>query len=131
MNFCERLQGEDLLEFHQQVVLGFTSEEEVWSTMVPTDLPIDLNASTQNLTQVGGGGQGGPMTGIDSSGLMATPIDEPISYTNPCKCTNALFSFFLSFFCSNENFHNWKRKLFKSHFFSGLYQSLEWQNPGI
>ena len=96
MNFCERLQGEDLLEFHQQVVLGFTSEEEVWSTMVPTDLPIDLNASTQNLTQVGGGGQGGPMTGIDSSGLMATPIDEPISYTNPCKCTNALFSFSLS-----------------------------------
>lgn len=90
MNFCERLQGEDLLEFHQQVVLGFTSEEEVWSTMVPTDLPIDLNVSTQNLTQVGqapggGVGGGGGMTGIDSSGLMATPIDEPISYTNPCK----------------------------------------------
>eukprot|EP00093_Oithona_nana_P011725 11725.XXX_831086_828025_1 [CDS] Oithona nana genome sequencing. len=52
MNFCERLQGEDLLEFHQQVVLGFSSEEEVWSTMVPTDLPIDLQGSTQNLTQV-------------------------------------------------------------------------------
>ena len=89
MNFCERLQGEDLLEFHQQVVLGFSSEEEVWSTMVPTDLPIDLQGSTQNLTQVGQaggvGGVGQGMTGIDSSGLMATPIDEPISYTNPCK----------------------------------------------
>jgi len=87
MNFCERLQGEDLLEFHQQVVLGFSSEEEVWSTMVPTDLPIDLQGSTQNLTQVGQaggvGGVGQGMTGIDSSGLMATPIDEPISYTNP------------------------------------------------
>ena len=42
MNFCERLTGEDLLEFHQQIVLGFTSEEEVWSTMVPNDLPMDL-----------------------------------------------------------------------------------------
>ena len=29
MNFCERLTGDDLLEFHQSVVLGFTSEEEV------------------------------------------------------------------------------------------------------
>ena len=86
MNFCERLQGEDLLEFHQQVVLGFSSEEEVWSTMVPTDLPIDLNASTQNISAAAAGGTGGQgMTGIDSSGLMATPIDEPISYTNPCK----------------------------------------------
>ena len=29
MNFCEKLTGDDLLEFHQSVVLGFTSEEEV------------------------------------------------------------------------------------------------------
>ena len=33
MNFCERLTGDDLLEFHQSVVLGFTSEEEVRKTV--------------------------------------------------------------------------------------------------
>lgn len=77
MNFTEKLTGEDLLEFHQQVVLGFTSEEEVWSTMVPNDLPMD--------TATGAGLQTGLQTGLDSSGLMATPIDDHVSYTNPCK----------------------------------------------
>ena len=86
MNFCEKLTGEDLLEFHQQVVLGFTSEEEVWSTMVPNDLPMDLGGT--GVGQPGGIGPAGLSTGgggLDSSGLLATPIDDPASYTNPCK----------------------------------------------
>lgn len=84
MNFCEKLTGEDLLEFHQQVVLGFTSEEEVWSTMVPNDLPMDV--TVPNATGTGTGA-----LGIDSSGLMATPIDDHVSYTNPCKIHTFLF----------------------------------------
>ena len=81
MNFTERLTGDDLMEFHQQVVLGFTSEEDVWSTMVPNDLPMDVTgAGTAGLTGLTGG-----TGGLDSSGLMATPIDDHISYTNPCK----------------------------------------------
>ena len=86
MNFCEKLTGEDLLEFHQQVVLGFTSEEEVWSTMVPNDLPMDLGGT--GVGQPGGIGPAGLSTGgggLDSSGLLATPIDDPAPYTNPCK----------------------------------------------
>ena len=157
MNFCERLTGEDLLEFHQQIVLGFTSEEEVWSTMVPNDLPMDLGKDffiygrnccqtfrpdlptwglslclnwafhliywihcTRNaqlgpklrlhvcrskitvlsiykeVHDLGGTGIGQPTMGpaggfvtgnggLDSSGLMATPIDDPAMSTNPCK----------------------------------------------
>jgi RIMS-binding protein 2 len=84
MNFCERLTGEDLLEFHQQIVLGFTSEEEVWSTMVPNDLPMDLGGT--GIGQPTMGPAGGFVTGnggLDSSGLMATPIDEPAMSTNP------------------------------------------------
>ena len=91
MNFCERLTGEDLLEFHQQIVLGFSSEEEVWSTMVPTDLPMDLGGTgvgQPTMGPTGGLSTGGG--GLDSSGLMATPIDDPASYTNPCKFLNFL-----------------------------------------
>ena len=72
-----------MLEFHQQVVLGFTSEEEVWSTMVPNDLPMDIGVSMGQGMGTGAPGMG-VSGGMDSSGLMATPIDDP--YTNPCKC---------------------------------------------
>jgi len=68
MNFCERLTGDDLLEFHQSVVLGFTSEEEVWSTMVPNDLPMEFNG--------GGLGTGGLTTPIDTT-------EPPMPYNNP------------------------------------------------
>lgn len=64
INFCERLEGDDLLEFHQSVVLGFASEEEVWSTMVPTDLPMDLG-------------------GRDT--LPTSPVEDPMPYSNPCN----------------------------------------------
>ena len=65
-NFTERLTGDDLLEFHQSVVLGLgnTSEEEVWSTMVPTDLPMDFGVTP----------------------AATPPAEEPsMPYVNPCK----------------------------------------------
>ena len=43
--------------------------------MVPNDLPMD--------TATGPGTAG--LGGMDSSGLMATPVDDHIPYTNPCK----------------------------------------------
>ena len=96
MNFTEKLTGEDLLEFHQQVVLGFTSEEEVWSTMVPNDLPMDAGLG---LGVPGGTNPSGIMgNGMDSSGLMATPIDDPTSYTNPCNYAFSTDAFVLHFF---------------------------------
>ena len=94
MNFCEKLTGEDLLEFHQQVVLGFSSEEEVWSTMVPTDLPMDLGGTGVGVPQVGPMGGLSTGGGLDSSGLLATPIDDPAPYQNPCK-----FLKFFTFLC--------------------------------
>ena len=39
-NLIERLAGEDLLEFHQSCVVGI-QEEDIWSTMVPSNLPMD------------------------------------------------------------------------------------------
>ena len=39
-NLIERLAGEDLLEFHQSCVVGI-QEEDIWSTMVPSNLPVD------------------------------------------------------------------------------------------
>ena len=94
MNFCEKLTGEDLLEFHQQVVLGFSSEEEVWSTMVPTDLPMDLGGTGVGVPQVGPMGGLSTGGGLDSSGLLATPIDDPAPYQNPCKFLKSFTSFF-------------------------------------
>ena len=94
MNFCEKLTGEDLLEFHQQVVLGFSSEEEVWSTMVPTDLPMDLGGTGVGVPQVGPMGGLSTGGGLDSSGLLATPIDDPAPYQNPCKFFKSFKSFF-------------------------------------
>lgn len=39
-NYVEKLVGEDLLEFHQSVVLGI-DEEDVWSTSLPNDIPLE------------------------------------------------------------------------------------------
>ena len=62
-NLIERLSGEDLLEFHQSCVIG-AQEEDIWSTMVPSNLPMDY----------------GPGPGDTSS-----PMEEPMSYQ--CKYT--------------------------------------------
>ena len=43
-NLVEKLTGEDLLEFHQSVVLGI-NEEDVWSTAVPNNLPLDFGGN--------------------------------------------------------------------------------------
>ena len=85
-NFIERLCGEDLLEFHRDVVLGLAGDlndplgQDPWSTIVPTNLPLD---------PYGGGivgGMGGPATGIDSSpvGVLGEP---QMPYHCKLKCT--------------------------------------------
>ena len=51
--------------------------------MVPNDLPMDIGVSMGQGMGTGAPGMG-VSGGMDSSGLMATPIDDP--YTNPCKC---------------------------------------------
>ena len=72
-NLVEKLTGEDLLEFHQSVVLGI-NEEDVWSTAVPTNLPMDYPGAPGT---AGGGGAGGAIT---------SPEREEPSMPYHCKC---------------------------------------------
>ena len=74
-NYIERLCGEDLLEFHREVVMGLgleTSDSndllelDPWSTSVPTNLPLDaygvggMGSSTLALSTSPEVGQGEP-----------------------------------------------------------------------
>ena len=77
-NYIERLSGEDLLEFHREVVMGLgleTSDSsdplmlDPWSTSVPPNIPLDpyggdgvggIGSSTMGLTSPEMGGLGEP-----------------------------------------------------------------------
>ena len=73
-NLVEKLTGEDLLEFHQSVVLGI-NEEDVWSTAVPTNLPLEGYPGAPGTT--GGTGGVGGAVGAGATGAMSPEREEP------------------------------------------------------
>ena len=95
-NYVERLCGEDLLEFHREVVMGLgleTSDSndllelDPWSTSVPSNLPLD---------PYGGMGVGG--MGSSTLGNITSPeagLGEP-NMPYHCKFTFHLWTNFIS-----------------------------------
>ena len=76
-NFIERLCGEDLLEFHREVVMGLGLETtdssdplglDPWSTSVPSDIPLDPY----------GGGHLGGMASSALGNITSPDIGMPV-----------------------------------------------------
>ena len=88
-NLVEKLTGEDLLEFHQSVVLGI-NEEDVWSTAVPTNLPLEGYPGAPGTT--GGTGGVGGAVGAGATGAMSPEREEP-SMPYHCEYNFLLYIF--------------------------------------
>ena len=82
-NYIERLSGEDLLEFHRDVVMGLAGDPsdplsmmDPWSTAVPTNIPLD---------PYGGGGFGGMGVGL-GTGNLTSPDGGLMEPSMPYSC---------------------------------------------